>query len=97
MKLWIKVLYLAARDNHTCVVELLLRKGAAIETKGEDNNTPLHFAARKGHIGVVELLLRKGALIEAMNKNGITPMRSSGHWKVVELLRGNRASVCGHK
>jgi ankyrin repeat protein len=41
-------------------VELLLEKGAELETKSKDGQTPLSWAAESGHKAVVKLLLEKG-------------------------------------
>ena len=41
-------LYLAVKNNHPDIVELLCRAGADVNTTGGGNNTPLHVAARHG-------------------------------------------------
>jgi ankyrin repeat protein len=43
-------------------VELLLEKGAELETKDKNSSrTPLSYAAGNGHEAVAKLLLEKGA------------------------------------
>ena len=42
------------------LVELLLNKGAEINAKNNDGQTPLFVASRYGHMDVVELLRRHG-------------------------------------
>ena len=43
------------------VPELLIAKGADVNTKNKYGVTPLHFAARYGRKETVELLIAKGA------------------------------------
>jgi len=43
------------------VVKLLLEKGAELETKSNNGQTPLLWAAKKGHAMMVKLLLEKTA------------------------------------
>lgn len=69
-------------------VELLLRKGADINTIAQGRKTPLYFAAFNGSIKVVRILLKYGAQIIAKN-NGETPFHTAirkGHISIVELL-----------
>jgi ankyrin repeat protein len=48
--------------GHKAVVQLLLEKGADLESKDNRNGqTPLSWAAERGHEAVVKLLLEKGA------------------------------------
>ena len=52
-------LYIAAREGHASVVELLLKADGVDVNKGiEDGTTPLYIAASEGHTSVVELLLK---------------------------------------
>jgi len=53
-------------------VELLLEKGAKLETKSNSGQTPLSYAAEKGHEAVLKLLLEKGAELETKDKYGRT-------------------------
>jgi len=56
------------------VVQLLLEKGADIESKDTDGQTPLSWAAQDGCEAVVQLLLEKGADIESKDTDGQTPL-----------------------
>ncbi|MBA3954124.1 ankyrin repeat domain-containing protein [Candidatus Dependentiae bacterium] len=72
------LLYVAAKNGHVDLVQLLLAKSAHIDggegTKVYDECdiyeydylTPLHAAARKGHLAIVTLLLNAGANVNAL-------------------------------
>lgn len=69
--------------------DLLLQKGADIESKTSDRRAALSVAASNGHEAVVKLLLEKGADAEAKNQYGQTALyaaASKGHQAVVKLL-----------
>jgi ankyrin repeat protein len=55
-------------------VELLLEKGAKLESKDYCDRTPLSWAVEIGHEAVVKLLLEKGAELESKNNKGLTPL-----------------------
>jgi ankyrin repeat protein len=55
-------------------MKLLLEKGAKLETKDTNGQTPLSYAAGKGHKVVVKLLLEKGAELETKDTSGRTPL-----------------------
>lgn len=64
----------AAQEGQEAVAELLLTRGAAVDSKNNIGQTPLTFAARFGHKAVVELPLNRGAAVESMNSNEQTPL-----------------------
>jgi ankyrin repeat protein len=71
------------------VVKLLLEKGADLEAKSPNGQTPLLLATEKGHEAVVKLLLEKGADLEAKDKDSRTPLlwaAVNGHEAAVKLL-----------
>ncbi|EDQ89307.1 uncharacterized protein MONBRDRAFT_25353 [Monosiga brevicollis MX1] len=61
-------LYVAANRNHVEVAETLLKHGANIEAKNNNDNTPLYYACLHNQVDLVEILLKQGADIEARNK-----------------------------
>ena len=95
-KLAIEVLKCAMDTGHEVVVQLLLEKGAEVETKDGKGQTPLFWAAENGHRAVVQLLLEKGAEVETRDQNGQTPLfwaAENGHEAVVQLLIEKGAEV----
>jgi uncharacterized protein len=59
------------------IARLLLRKGANIEARDQDGNTPLISAAGNGETAVVKLLLENGADAEATDSAGRTALISA--------------------
>lgn len=51
----------ACNLGHLTVVEILVSRGALLNTPGYKNDSPLHDAVRNGHSAVVRLLLQLGA------------------------------------
>jgi ankyrin repeat protein len=56
------------------VVELLLEKGADMESEDGSGQTPLWWAAKYGHEAVVRLLLEKGADVDSKFRSCQTPL-----------------------
>ncbi|KAK3347121.1 ankyrin repeat-containing domain protein [Lasiosphaeria hispida] len=68
-------LHLAAANGHVEVCELLLERGADVNSGLEARKpTPLHMTASMGHIEVVELLVKHGATIDAVAEGYGTPL-----------------------
>ena len=86
----------AAAYGHTEVVDLLLRKGAGVDSHTQDGSTALHSAAAFGHTEIVDLLLRNGADVNARPKNDSTALHSAaffGHAETAEHLLRNGADT----
>ena len=80
--------------------ELLIAKGADVNTMTNTGLTPLHVAALKGHMEIAELLIAKGADVNAKeNEKGNrwrTPLHYAairGEKEIVELLISRGANV----
>ncbi|KAJ5909044.1 hypothetical protein N7495_001726 [Penicillium taxi] len=70
------------------IVNLLVEKGADIETEDKDGQTPLSWASKNGHETIVKLLLGK--------EYGQTPLSwasKNGHETVVKLLLEKGADI----
>ncbi|KAJ5832569.1 hypothetical protein N7474_000880 [Penicillium riverlandense] len=67
-------LWLAARNGHKEVVEVLLNYGADIEIRSPTGLTPLAIASREGRDEVMELLLHRGAKVDTETTDHSTPL-----------------------
>jgi ankyrin repeat protein len=54
------------------VAELLLAKGADVNTKDKYGSTPLHHAVSKGYKDLAKLLIASGADVNARASSGVT-------------------------
>ncbi|KID93484.1 Pfs, NB-ARC and Ankyrin domain protein, partial [Metarhizium majus ARSEF 297] len=83
--------HLAEKGDEAMIVAFLLASDKGdLESRNNDERTPLSWAAEKGHEAVVKLLLETGRVeIEAKDNNGRTPLSwvaENGHEAVVKLL-----------
>ena len=60
-------LHKAVLRNQTEMVNLLIQKGADVNTQDLYKYTALHYAAQKNQIDITELLIKNGANINAIN------------------------------
>ncbi len=67
-------MHIAVKDRNLAWVGFLMQKGARIDLKDRDGNTPLMLAARIGFVDAARLLIAKGAQINAVNSLGETPL-----------------------
>ena len=89
-------LYMASREGHVKVVEMLISKGAVVNDTDENGDSPLYLAAYYGHVEVVEILIKNGAIVNEDNMTEFTPLFAAsrnGHKKVVQLLLSKGATI----
>lgn len=68
-------LHIASRMGDTTIVELLIKKGANVNSVTISNSTPLHLAAIFNHIDVIRILISAGADLDAADSNGFTALQ----------------------
>jgi ankyrin repeat protein len=102
-------LMVASYKGYPKIVELLLEKGAKVDTAMSEDSTlkfsigktALMFAVQNGHPDVAEQLIKAGANVNATNKKGDTALIESMHsyfleegdLSLVNLLIENRADL----
>ena len=84
------LVYAAAENEDTTVMELLLKAGAQVVYKDKDQCTALQGAISRGRPAAVELLLMRGAKMPG-DVSGVPGWvlewaASEGHWDVVKQL-----------
>jgi ankyrin repeat protein len=85
-----------AADYGSEHIEYLLEKGAKINHKDIDGNTPLHLAVRSSRIDAVKALVENGADVHAKNNKGHTPVYYTSFKadkKIIEYLEAKGADV----
>lgn len=86
----------ASRTGDVGKIEQLLRAGVGVNTRNEENETPLIIAARHGKTPIVKLLISKGADIEAASNSRATALMAAcrkGHSRIAEMLMAEEAKL----
>ncbi len=58
---WTPLHYMAQHDYYRDMAEFLIVKGADVNVKGDEGETPLSVAKNKDHTEIVDILLKHGA------------------------------------
>jgi len=82
-----KSLQHAADKGDTKRIKALIAEGAPLNTRTENNWTPLMLATIKGHTETVQTLIEKGAEINAQNNKGWTALMFAVSMSDVETMR----------
>ncbi|HCE59250.1 MAG TPA: hypothetical protein DEQ74_00210 [Wolbachia sp.] len=67
------LLHVATLFNCHRLAELLIERGADVNSKDARGRTPLHYAAIQGHIEVAKVFINKGACIVSQDCSNRTP------------------------
>ena len=89
-------LHAAAKRNCKNVAEILISKGAEVNSRGQFFATPLYWAARFGYEELVKLLISKGAHVNDYSIPGWGPLywaTRENHIEIVKILVENGADV----
>ena len=84
----------AASKGDVAAIEKFLAAGTAVDSRDQDQATPLIAAALGGQVEAAKLLLSKGADVMARNSGGFTPLHAAaygGSAEVAALLLDNKA------
>ena len=71
------------------IVKSLIEKGAKIDPKNKEDETPLHTAARDGNLEIVKYLIENGSKIDSRNQDDRSPhflAAEDDHNDVVDYL-----------
>jgi len=88
--------YFASKGFTSSVKRMSSMKGIDLETRDDEENTPLKSAALHGHPDSLIVLLNRGAEIDAKNINGCTPLHhgcQNGHYLITSLLIARGANL----
>lgn len=81
------ILFDAVRRGHVDVLELLIKRGANIETTNSSGATPFGYAVEVGLLDKAEKLASLGANVNAVNHNGESPLMGAAVFKNLSALQ----------
>jgi ankyrin len=75
-----------SQEDGVRVTQLLLDRGADVNTRRNDHQTPLHVASYHGSLEILQILIDHGAEVNAVDKFGKSPLHevSQGEYEVQE-------------
>lgn len=89
-------LHVAALHGHSSLVALLIRHGANVNVRTNQNATPLHLASQNNHVQVVSFLLECNAKLNKKDQYGNTPLIHAclcGNLETASILLQSNALV----
>ncbi|VDM24093.1 unnamed protein product [Toxocara canis] len=87
------LLHWACKEGHVPIVDLLLSRGARVNSTNMGDDTSLHLAAAHGHREIVVKLLTRKADVHATNEHGMTPLHYACFWGYIQI--GEDLIRCG--
>lgn len=73
----------AVTNGHVDVVRCLVQNGADVNTRTNDDCTPLMIACKYGQLSVVTFLVEHGAIMDLQDKDGKTALHYAVHFEHV--------------
>ena len=86
----------AVRDGNLQEVHALMQKGVDLDSKDDNDYTPLHYAAMVNNVSIADILLKNGVSIDSQAITKRTPLHIGaqfGSVEVVKLLTENGAKL----
>jgi ankyrin repeat protein len=77
----------SSNGTTTSILDRRKSRGASIQAKDFDGNTPLHIASWRGHLPVVKVLLSGGANILAANNHQYLPINKAVTYRHSEVAK----------
>ena len=81
-----------SQEDGVGIARLLLERGADVNTRRKDHQTPLHIASCFGKFEIVHLLLDYGAKVDTIDKSGKTPLHEVSKGKYESQEDGVRVA-----
>lgn len=86
----------AASSGHCHLLEMMISRGADVNCRDENGQTPMTLACIGKHVSAVKLLIEKGSDLNKRTNKGPTPLMwtcSTGNKKIADLLLINGADI----
>ena len=82
----------SSREDGVRIAQLLLERGAVVNARRNDHQTPLHSASHLGKFEMVQLLIDHGAEVDSVDDFGNTPLHNVSQGKYEFQEDGVRAA-----
>jgi len=82
-----RAIHIVVKERDMSWLGFLINKGARIDLKDRDGNTPLMAAARIGNLDAARILISRGANLNATNSAGETPLIAAVQRRDVPMTR----------
>ena len=83
----------AAHAGKVKEVEFFINRGADVNVKNREGNTPLHLVVYRGELDIAEFLVSNGADVNAKNNDGWTPLHRVKNLSTAKFLVSKGADV----
>ena len=77
----------AVRDGNLQEVHALMQKGVDLDSKDDNDYTPLHYAAMVNYVSIADILLQNGAAIDLQSITKRTPLHIGSQFGSVEVVK----------
>ena len=79
-------LHIAVKNGQEEATKVLLKYGANVNEKGDNNSTPLHLASLYGHSNIMKILIENKADVHAKNKYDRSPLHYAAEKKTPDAI-----------
>lgn len=88
--------YATEQSNSDIIIQLIIGDPSLLNSKDNNDETPLHHAIQSNNLAATDTLIKKEALLNETNKNGETPLHlavKKGNSDIIKILLDNNVNL----